>query len=209
VRIVKLTHACLSLEKDGRTLVIDPGAFSELDAADAADGVLLTHEHRDHFDAERLRRTDAPIFTGGRTAEVVVAEAPDLAGRITTVGNGESFEVGGFAVSAHGEHHALIHADIPRVANTAFLVDGEVFHPGDSFTPPPARVPTLLMPLNAPWMRLGEAIDFARRHSGGRAVAIHDGLLNDTGLTVSGGNAGRLLGAHEIEYVRVEPGTEL
>jgi hypothetical protein len=40
-------------------------------------------------------------------------------------------------------------------------------------------------------------------------VAIHDGLLNETGLLVSGGNAGRLLGAHEIEYLRVEPGTEL
>jgi L-ascorbate metabolism protein UlaG (beta-lactamase superfamily) len=209
MRIVKFGHSCVRLEKDGRTLVIDPGAFSELESADAADGVLLTHEHVDHFDAERLRRTDAPIFTGARTAEAVIAEAPDLAGRITTVGHGDSFQVVGFAVSAHGEHHALIHSDIPRVANTAFLVDGEVFHPGDSFTPPPARVPTLLMPLNAPWMRLSEAIDFARRHSGGRAVAIHDGLLNDTGLMLSGGNAGRLLGAHEIEYLRVEPGTEL
>jgi L-ascorbate metabolism protein UlaG (beta-lactamase superfamily) len=208
MRTVKFGHSCVRLEKDGRTLVIDPGAFSELESADAADGILLTHEHRDHFDVERLRRTDAPIFTGARTADAIVAEAPDLAERITTVGDGDSFEVGGFSVSAHGEHHALIHADIPRVANTAFLVDGEVFHPGDSFTPPPARVPTLLMPLNAPWMLLREAIDFARRHSGGRAVAIHDGLLNDTGLMVSGGNAGRLLGANEIEYVRVEPGTE-
>ena len=209
MRIVKFGHACVRLEKDSGTLVIDPGAFSELESADAADGILLTHEHLDHFDPERLRRANSPIFTGVRTAVVVVAEAPDLAERITTVGDGVSFEVAGFSVSAHGEHHALIHPDIPRVANTAFLVDGEVFHPGDSFTPPPARVPTLLMPLNAPWMRLAEAIDFARRHSGRRAVAIHDGLLNDTGLMVSGGNAGRLLGTHDIEYVRVEPGSEL
>jgi L-ascorbate metabolism protein UlaG (beta-lactamase superfamily) len=209
MRIVKFSHACVRLEKDGGTLVIDPGAFSELESVDGADGILLTHEHRDHFEPERLRRAQAPIFTGAGTAEAVVSEAPDLAERITTVGDGDAFEVAGFAVSAHGEHHALIHADIPRVANSAFLVEGEVFHPGDSFTPPPRRVPTLLMPLNAPWMRLSEAIDFARRHSGRRAVAIHDGLLNETGLMVSGGNSDRLLGSHGIDYVRVEPGTEL
>jgi len=209
MRIVKFGHSCVRLEKDGGTLVIDPGAFSEPESVDGADGILLTHEHRDHFEPGRLRRSGAPIFTGAGTAVAVVSEAPDLADRITTVGDGNAFEVAGFAVSAHGELHALMHADIPRVANTAFLVDGEVFHPGDSFTPPPQRVPTLLMPLNAPWMRLGESIDFARQYSGRRAVAIHDGLLNETGLMVSGGNSERLLGAHDIDYVRVEPGTDL
>jgi L-ascorbate metabolism protein UlaG (beta-lactamase superfamily) len=209
MRIVKLGHACVRMEKDGKALVIDPGAFSELEAADSADGILLTHEHIDHFEPERLRRVEAPIFTGVGTAEAVISQAPDLTERITTVRDGDVFEIAGFAVSAHGEQHALIHADIPRVANTAFLVDREVFHPGDSFTSPPTRIPTLLMPLNAPWMRLGETIDFARRHSARRAVAIHDGLLNETGLQVSGANSERLLGAHDIDYVRVEPGTEL
>jgi L-ascorbate metabolism protein UlaG (beta-lactamase superfamily) len=209
MRIVKLGHACVRLEKDDKALVIDPGAFSEFEAVDSADGILLTHEHIDHFDPERLRRVEAPIFTGAGTAKVVVSDAPDLSERISTVGDGDTFEISGFAVSVHGEHHALIHADIPRVANTAFLVDDEVFHPGDSFTPPPRPVPTLLMPLNAPWMRLADAIDFARQHSAGRAVAIHDGLLNETGLKVGGGVCERLLSAHHIDYVRVEPGTEL
>ena len=32
MRIVKFGHACLRLEKDSGTLVIDPGAFSELES---------------------------------------------------------------------------------------------------------------------------------------------------------------------------------
>ena len=55
MKFTKKSHACVRLEKDGRTLVIDPGAFSEEDAAVGADAILVTHEHADHFNEERLR----------------------------------------------------------------------------------------------------------------------------------------------------------
>ena len=41
-----------------------------------------------------------------------------------------------FSVHVYGVDHALIHQDIPLVVNTGFLVEGEVFHPGDSYTIP-------------------------------------------------------------------------
>ncbi|GAA3211357.1 hypothetical protein GCM10020256_10080 [Streptomyces thermocoprophilus] len=55
MKLTKMSHACVRLEKDGRTLVVDPGGFSEPDAAVGAHAILVTHEHPDHFDEGRLR----------------------------------------------------------------------------------------------------------------------------------------------------------
>ena len=56
MRLTKLGHSCVRLEKDGATLVIDPGGWSEPTAAlqDAA-AVLVTHEHPDHLDPDAVR----------------------------------------------------------------------------------------------------------------------------------------------------------
>src|SRR5215469_5952080 len=49
MRMTKLGHACVRLEKDGTALVIDPGTWSDADAAlSGASAVLITHEHADH-----------------------------------------------------------------------------------------------------------------------------------------------------------------
>ena len=55
MRLTKLEHACVRLEKDGATLVIDPAAWSMPRALEGASAVLVTHEHFDHFDADGLR----------------------------------------------------------------------------------------------------------------------------------------------------------
>lgn len=48
------------------------------------------------------------------------------------VGAGDALTVAGFDVQVHGEWHAVIHPDVPRMPNVGFLVDGLVFHPGDA-----------------------------------------------------------------------------
>lgn len=54
--LTKFTHACVRLDDGNRRLVIDPGAFSELDQAlDGVDAVLITHEHADHIDVDKLK----------------------------------------------------------------------------------------------------------------------------------------------------------
>ena len=209
MRLTKMGHACVRIEAAGRVLVIDPGGFTEPDAVDGAAGVLITHEHPDHFDADRLRRADAPLWTNAGVATAIAEQAPDLSERVTVVAAGDDVLAGGFAVSIHGSQHALIHEDIPRVANTAYLVEGTMFHPGDSWTAPPRPVETLLVPVNAPWMRIGEAVDFARAYAASRAVAIHDGMLNDNGLAVVGRVLEGLLGARGIQYTRVRPGSDV
>src|SRR5680860_431519 len=57
MRITKFGHACVRIESDGQVLVIDPGSFTDREAVDGATGVLITHEHADHFDADNLGAT--------------------------------------------------------------------------------------------------------------------------------------------------------
>jgi len=44
----------------------------------------------------------------------------------------------------HGQEHARSHQEIPVVPNIGFLVDGELFRPGDALTVPDEHVPTLI-----------------------------------------------------------------
>ena len=84
----------------------------------------------------------------------------------------------------------MIHEDLPRFDNSGYVVDvggTRVYHPGDSFTPPGGPVDVLLLPIHAPWSKISEVVDFGRRSDAPRSVAVHDGLLNDTGLPSSAG----------------------
>jgi L-ascorbate metabolism protein UlaG (beta-lactamase superfamily) len=209
MRLTKLGHSCVRLEKDGPALVIDPGTWSDASAAlTGASAVLITHEHADHLDSDRVRAAlsgDAGLEMWANAS--VAGQFAGFGGRVHTVSHGDTFTAAGFDVHVYGRDHALIHRDIPIVANTGFAVDGAIFHPGDSFTVPEDRVPTLLLPGNAPWLKVSEMIDYAREVAPERAFAIHDGLLNANGLALMQRMlqvAAEPLGA---DFVRLEPGT--
>jgi L-ascorbate metabolism protein UlaG (beta-lactamase superfamily) len=184
MRFTKLGHSCVRLEKDGAVLVIDPGSWSDAPAALAgAAAVLVTHEHPDHLDAEAIRaalRADPDLSLW--TNPSVATQFGEFGHRVHEVRHGDAPEVAGFSVHVYGQDHALIHQDIPRVINTGFLVDGDLFHPGDSFTIPEDPVSTLLVPVSAPWLKAGEMIDYFRAVGPARGYAIHDAILNDNGL---------------------------
>jgi len=210
VRVTKFTHSCLRLEGDG-VLVVDPGGFSERTALTGADAVLITHEHADHLDAEALadavaQRPGLRVYTHADVLPKLSA-FPDA---VTTVEAGERFTAAGFQVRAYGGQHAIIYPEIPRIANLGYLIaddETNVYHPGDSFVVPEgATVETLFVPLNAPWCKLAESIDFARAVRPRRAFALHDALLTDAGAAIYDGHLERFSGT---EYARVAPGTPI
>jgi L-ascorbate metabolism protein UlaG (beta-lactamase superfamily) len=181
LKLTKKLHPCVQVEKDGRTLVIDPGAFSEPDAGLGAEALLVTHEHPDHFDEGRLRAAldanpAARLWTLRSVAGKLSAAYP---GRVHTVGNGDTFTAAGFEVEVHGELHAVIHPDLPQVTNVGFLVDGSLFHPGDALTVPGRPVDTLMLPVHAPWNKVAEVVDYLREVAPRQAVDIHDAYLSD------------------------------
>jgi L-ascorbate metabolism protein UlaG (beta-lactamase superfamily) len=207
MELIKHGHACVVLCDGDRRLVVDPGAFTEESALDGATAVLITHEHPDHFLPERLRAAmDADPALEVWTNTSVAAQLEGLGGRVHVVGAGDAVTVADFDVHVHGELHAEIHPDIPRIANIGFLVEGLVFHPGDALTVPDEPVATLLLPVHAPWSKIAEVIDYVRAVHADQAYAVHDGLLNDTGL----GGVARLLGeggpGTPTPYSRLAPG---
>lgn len=207
MELIKHGHACVVLSDGDRRLVIDPGAFSDAAALEGADAVLLTHEHFDHFEPERLRAAlDADPALEVWTNSSVAGQLEGLGSRVHVVGHGDTFTAAGFDVHVHGELHAVIHPDIPRIPNIGFLVDGQVFHPGDAFTVPEEPVATLLLPVHAPWSKTAEVIDYVRAVDADQAYGVHDGLLNDTGLGFLTGILGENGPGTPTPYSRLTPG---
>jgi len=211
MRFTKLGHSCVRLEKDGTTLVIDPGSFSDAAAAlDGAAAVLVTHEHPDHLDAEAIRAalSSDPELTLWAN-QSICAQFSEFGDRAREVRHGDALEIAGFSVHVYGVDHALIHKDIPLVINTGFLVEGELFHPGDSYTVPEEPVRTLLLPISAPWLKAGEMIDYFRQVAPARGYAIHDALLNDNGLGLMTRMMSVAAAPSGAPVARLEPGTSL
>jgi L-ascorbate metabolism protein UlaG (beta-lactamase superfamily) len=210
MRVMELTkqgHACVVLEEDGRRLVIDPGAFTDPAALDGAAAVLITHEHADHFAPDRIRAAlegDAALEVW--TNRSVAAALEGFGPRVHVVGHGDAVTVAGWDVHVHGELHAEIHPEIPRISNIGFLVGGQVFHPGDALTVPEEPVATLLVPVHAPWSRTADVIDYMRAVAADQAFAVHDGLLNDAGLGVVSGLLGERGPGTPTPFSRLAPG---
>lgn len=210
--IRSLGHACVRLDRDGQVLVIDPGTFSDPDALDDATAVLVTHEHPDHLDpgplvAALAASPELHVWGPGPVVELLTAAGADPA-RLRTLVVGDRAEVAGFTVEALGGWHAVVHPDVPRLHNLAYLVDGALLHPGDSFTPPPpgAAVEVLFLPAAAPWLKLSEAVDYLRLVAPTVAVPVHTGILNDHGLGLVDRVLGGLAGG---TYRRLAPGETL
>lgn len=208
MRLTKYTHACVRLDDGDRALVIDPGTFSEATAAlDGADAVLVTHEHFDHLDVEALlaaARTNSDLRVWAPSP--VVQSLGELGGRAIAVEPGESFDAAGFGVRAFGGKHAVIHPALGTpCANVGFLVDDAIYHPGDSFFVPPARVETLLVPLHAPWSKLSEVIDFVVSVRAPRAFQIHDAMLSEPGAKNSVGHVTRFAESHGSRFTFLSP----
>jgi L-ascorbate metabolism protein UlaG (beta-lactamase superfamily) len=213
MKLTKFTHACVRLEKDGRVLVLDPGNFSETETALAgAEAVLVTHEHADHVDVDAvaaalLGNGSLALFAPDGVAAQLRGKAPGASGRIHAVVPGEDFEAAGFAVRSFGGQHALIHPTIPVVANIGYLIDSNVYHPGDSFVVPDgADVKTLLVPIHAPWNKVGEVVDFVIGVRAAKAFPIHDALLNPNGQGLIEGHVTRIGARYGTEYRHLASG---
>ena len=166
MQLTKHAHACVTLEKDGEHLVVDPGSFTP-DAADLVSGtttVLITHEHPDHFEESVMAsaiasRPDLQVFG---PASVVQRWSSGHERRVRAVQAGDTFRAAGMDVAVFGSLHAVVHPDIPQVANVGYLIGGLVYHPGDSYHVPEASVDTLLLPTSGPWTKLADAVEFVR-----------------------------------------------
>jgi L-ascorbate metabolism protein UlaG (beta-lactamase superfamily) len=179
MKITKLGHCCLVLEVNGTKIVTDPGSFT--DAQNSLEGVnviLITHEHGDHFHVESVKamlenNPGATIVTNAAVGALLEKE------RIasTRVGDGEKAEVAGVRIEGFGRDHAPIYETMGLVENTAYLVNDEFYFPGDNFHDPKRPVRVLALPVAGPWMKMSDAINFAKVIKAPFAFGVHDAMI--------------------------------
>ena len=211
MRITKFGHACVRIQTDAGVVVVDPGVFTDAGALDGADAVLITHQHADHVHPDHLRGTDVPIWTIAAVERMLREEAPDVAERVTVVRPGDRLDVAGASIEVVGEKHAVIHPDYPRFDNSGYVLESggtSVYHPGDALTPPGRAVDVLLAPVSAPWLKVGEAVDFVREVAAPTSLAIHDRVYSDIGLDMVANHMANLLPEGQA-FERREPGQDL
>ena len=94
MRITHLGHACLLVEMADTRVLVDPGTFADdLSALRDLDAVLVTHQHPDHLDPDRVpalvaANPDAVVLCDPSSVEVLAGlgvEARGHAGEPTTV----------------------------------------------------------------------------------------------------------------------------
>jgi L-ascorbate metabolism protein UlaG (beta-lactamase superfamily) len=209
MRFTKLGQSCVRLEKDGATLVIDPGIWSGPDALAGAQAVLVTHEHPDHLDGTALHAAlganpDLELWANPSVTD----QFADAGGRVHAVTHGDAVTVAGFGVHVYGRNHAQILPDIPIIANTGFAVDGVIFHPGDSFTIPEEPTAKLLLPVSAPWLKFADTAAYAREvEAPGGGYAIHDAILSEQGIGLISNLLKMVARPGQEPFTRLAPGT--
>lgn len=176
MRVTRHGHSCLLVEDGEARLLLDPGVFSGgFEGLQGLTGVLVTHQHPDHLDLDRLRPLlDANPDAGLYCDEGSAGSVGDLPHAV--VRSGDRLDLG-TSVEVLGAQHAVIHPDLPRIPNVGYLVGGRFFTPGDALTAPEADVELLGLPTAAPWLKLSEGVDLLRQIAPRRAFPVHDAVL--------------------------------
>lgn len=190
MQIVHFGHACVLLDTGSARLLFDPGKFSSgFEDVRDLDAILITHQHPDHLDTDRLPALVAANPTATLVVDSGSADETTKLGLAAQVARpGDALRLGGAAVAVVGGEHAVIHRDFPAPPNAGYVVDGGTFyHPGDSLFVPDQKIDVLGLPTAAPWLRTGEAGDFLRAVAPRVAIPIHEGLLNENGLNLTYG----------------------
>ena len=192
MKLTKYQHACFVVEKDGSTIVVDPGNFThDFIVPSHVDAIVITHEHADHLDESHMQT----ILQANPKATVIAHES--IAGRYTNYTSigakvGESYTLGAFSLRFFGGTHANISDTMPVPPNLGVFIDERLYYPGDSFTiPEGVQVKELALPASAPWLKISEPMAFLAQVKPVFTFPTHDAILSDEGKQL----ADRLLGA--------------
>lgn len=188
MRLTHFGHSCLLVELADTRILVDPGSFSTgFEQLRDLDAVVITHQHADHLDQERLpgllaANRQAAVYADPESTELLSGSTSN---DIVALVDGVEQSVGAARLAPVGVLHAVNHAGVRRCTNVGVVLraDGEpsLFHPGDAYDGEPGPVDVLAVPVNAPWTKVSESIEFVRRIAPHGIVPVHDALLSPAG----------------------------
>ncbi len=178
MKITKFGHCCLLIEVGELRILTDPGNYNTTPQVENLDVILITHEHQDHLHIDSLKEIlknspQAKILSHQAVEEILTQEGISY----QEMKDGEERVVKNIPIESCGTEHACIHTDLPKVQNTGFYINKSLFYPGDSFHNPQKNIEILALPVSAPWMRLEEAIEYAKVIHPKVVFPVHDGML--------------------------------
>ena len=205
MKLTKYQHACFTVEKEDASLIVDPGVFThDLIVPSHVVGVVITHEHPDHFDEALIQR----ILEANPKATVIAHES--ISGRFTKYENlaaktSEPYTIGPFTLRFFGGDHAAISNSMPVPPNLGVLIDDRLYYPGDSFVVPEGvQVQELALPASAPWLKVSESMAFLSAVKPTFAFPTHDAILSNEGKELIDRMLGAVAGGQNTQYKRLD-----
>ena len=172
------------IDINGKRVMTDPAVFSTGHGEEKnIDLIIITHEHPDHFHLESLKKVlennpSSLIVTN--TAVGKLLDQAKIKYQILEDKNSGTFA--DVYLEAHGNEHAFIRSGVTIVQNTGYFIGEDLFYPGDALTNPNKTVNVLALPVNAPWLKIEDVLQYARAINPKTAFSVHDGMLNEFGL---------------------------
>lgn len=206
MKLTKFQHACFTVEKEGKTLIVDPGNIShDFIIPHHISGIIVTHQHADHFDETRvqalLTKNPSLVIIGHET---IVGRYSDNSTIVAKLG--ETYTVDGFSLQFFGGAHADITTTVTPPPNLGVLIDNRLYYPGDSFALPniDVTIKELALPISAPWLKVSEAMDFLAKANPSFVFPTHDGILSEDGKAIYDRLFGTAASGQKITYKRLD-----
>jgi L-ascorbate metabolism protein UlaG (beta-lactamase superfamily) len=203
MKLTKFQHACFVVEKDGSSIVVDPGNLThDFIMPKHVAAVFITHAHPDHLDNQLvitiLRANPKAILLAN---ENILA---DYKNENTQVVNaGETVDAGGISLKFVGGTHEPIDSAIPTPLNLGVIIENRLYYPGDSYFAPEQAITELLLPISAPWLTIGKAMDLVRTLKPSNVFPTHDAILSTDGQALVDGMANKITASLNTSYQRI------
>lgn len=211
MKVTKFAHCSLLVDTGKARVLFDPGVYSgDLSSATNLEAVIITHQHSDHLDIDKLKT----VLSRNEGATIITHEGPSEPLRSANIDHqllqaGDSTVIGGSQIQAFTAPHEQIYHDFNLVDNLGFLIDEEFCFAGDSFHLPPKteRIKLLALPVCAPWLKISDAIDYAKKIKPQKCIPVHDGYLTTGGPFHRGPK--ELLKESGIDFVSLDNGASI